>query len=68
MKMRFLQAVWSLRPNAILMNTGFVNYRLIHLAGRYYMNYQAAPVIYTMIIIAALLAGRRQYRRLQVGK
>ncbi len=67
-RMRFLQAVWSLRPNAILMNTGFVNYRLIHLAGRYYMNYQAAPVIYTMIIIAALLAGRRQYRRLQVGK
>lgn len=40
-----LQMIWSFRPNEILMNTGFVNYRLIHFAGRLFMNWQAAPVI-----------------------
>ncbi len=63
-----LQKIWMLRPNAVLMNTGFSNYRLIHLAGRLLMNYQAAPVIYFVISIIALLLGRRKYRRLQVGK
>ncbi len=62
-----IQKIWLLRPNAVLMNTGFSNYRLIHLAGRLFLNYQAAPVIYTVIIVAALLIGRRKYRKLQVG-
>ena len=62
-----VQKIWLLRPNAVLMNTGFSNYRLIHLAGRLFLNYQAAPVIYTVIIMAALLIGRWKYRRLQVG-
>ena len=62
-----IQKIWLLRPNAVLMNTGFSNYRLIHLAGRLFLNYQAAPVIYTLIIIASLLIGRLRYRRLQVG-
>ena len=62
-----IQKMWLLRPNAVLMNTGFSNYRLIHLAGRLFLNYQAAPVIYTLIIIASLLIGRLRYRRLQVG-
>lgn len=65
---RILQDLWSLRPNAILMNTGFVNYRLLHLAGRLFMTYQAAPVIYVLISAAAMLIGRQRYRRLQVGK
>ena len=38
---RVLQKVWNLRPNAILMNSGFSNYRLIHLAGRFFLNYHA---------------------------
>ena len=63
-----IQKIWLLRPNAVLMNTGFSNYRLIHLAGGLFLNYQAAPVIYAVISIAALLIGRRKYRRLQVGK
>ena len=62
-----LQKIWLLRPNAVLMNTGFSNYRLIHLAGRLFLNYQAAPVIYTVITVAAVLFGRRKYRKLQVG-
>jgi len=62
-----IQKMWLLRPNAVLMNTGFSNYRLIHLAGRLFLNYQAAPVIYIVIIMAALLIGRWKYRRLQVG-
>ena len=62
-----IQKIWLLRPNAVLMNTGFSNYRLIHLAGRMFLNYQAAPVIYAAIIMAALLIGRWKYRRLQVG-
>ena len=62
-----IQKIWLLRPNAVLMNTGFTNYRLTHLAGRLFLNFQAAPVIYTVIIVAALLIGRRKYRRLQVG-
>ncbi len=66
-RMRLLQTFWSLRPNAILMNTGFVNYRLLHVAGRFFLNYQAAPAVYTVIIIAALFLGRRRYRRLEVG-
>ena len=61
-----LQMIWSLRPNEILMNTGFVNYRLIHIAGRLFMSYQAAPVIYTVIVAAAFGIGRWKYRRLQV--
>lgn len=60
-----LQKIWLLRPNAILMNSGFSNYRLIHLAGRRFLNYQAAPVLYAMIVIAALLIGLRKYKRLQ---
>ncbi len=67
-RFRLLQAIWSLRPNAILMNTGFVNYRLIRLAGRLFLNYQAAPVIYIVIAIAAMVIGRMRYSRLQVGK
>lgn len=66
-RFRLLQAVWNLRPNAILMNTGFVNYRLIRLAGRLFQNYQAAPAAYMIIAIAAMLAGRWRYRSLQVG-
>jgi hypothetical protein len=50
------------------MNTGFVNYRLIRLAGKFFMNYQAAPVIYIAIAAAAFVIGRWQYKRLQVGK
>jgi hypothetical protein len=50
------------------MNSGFSNYRLIHLAGRQFLNYQAASVLYAMIVIAALLIGQRRYKRLQVGK
>ncbi len=65
---RVLQKIWALRPNAILMNSGFSNYRLIHLAGRVFMNYQAAPVIYAVIITAAVLTGRNKYKKLQVGK
>ena len=65
---RLLQKIWMLRPNAILMNSGFSNYRLIHLAGRLFLNYQAAPVIYAVIITAAVLMGRRKYKKLQVGK
>ena len=67
-RLRLLQAIWSLRPNAILMNTGFVNYRLIRVAGRLFLNYQAAPVIYIIIAAAAMLIGRGVYSRLQVGK
>ena len=63
-----LQTIWNLRPNAILMNTGFVNYRLIHLGGGLFPSYQAAPVIYVVIAVAALLIGRVRYGRLQVGK
>lgn len=63
-----LQKMWSLRPNAILMNSGFSNYRLLHVAGRLFLNYEAAPVIYSAIVIAALLIGRRRYHRLQAGK
>ena len=67
-RLRLLQAIWSLRPNAILMNTGFVNYRLIHVAGRLFLNYQAAPIIYIIIAAAAMLFGKNVYSRLQVGK
>ena len=67
-KFGVLQKIWTLRPNAVLMNTGFSNYRLIHLAGGLFMNYQTAPVIYAVISIAALMIGRRKYRRLQVGR
>jgi len=66
-KFGVLQKIWTLRPNAVLMNTGFSNYRLIHLAGGLFMNYQTAPVIYAVISIAALMIGRRKYRRMQVG-
>ena len=50
------------------MNTGFVNYRLIRVAGRLFLNYQAAPAIYIIIAVAAMLIGRGVYSRLQVGK
>ena len=66
-RFRLLRALWSLRPNAILMNTGFVNYRLIRLAGKFFMNYQAAPVIYIAIAVIAFLIGLSKYKRLQVG-
>ncbi len=62
-----LQRIWLLRPNAVLMNTGFSNYRLIHLAGRLFFNYQAALIIYALISITALLIGRKKYHKLQVG-
>lgn len=65
---KLIQRIWSLRPNAVLMNSGFSNYRLLHLAGRLLMNYQAAPALYTVIVIAALLIGRWKYKSLQVGK
>ena len=67
-RFRLLQAVWSLRPNAVLMNTGFVNYRLLRLAGHLFQNYQAAPAIYVLLAFAAFMIGRRKYRKLQVGK
>jgi|GEM_PF-5942094 len=64
---RLLQTIWSLRPNAVLMNTGFVNYRLIRLPGCLLLNYQAAPEIYVIISFAVFAIGRWKYRRLQVG-
>lgn len=67
-RFRLLEMIWSLRPNAILMNTGFVNYRLLHLGRDFFMNYQAAPVAYVGIAAAAFVAGRWRYRKLQVGK
>ena len=67
-RLRFPQKIWSLRPNAVLMNTGFSNYRLFRFAGRPLLNYQAAPVLYAALILAALFIGRRKYRGLQVGK
>ena len=63
-----LQKIWSLRPNAVLMNTGYTNYMLYHLAGRLFLNYQAAPVVYVVVMIATLIIGRWKYGRLQVGK
>lgn len=66
-RFRLLRTIWSLRPNAILMNTGFANYRLIHAAGRFFMSHQAAPVIYAVIAAGAFLIGRWRYRSLQVG-
>lgn len=66
-RFRLLQIIWSLRPNAVLMNTGFVNYRLFHLAGKLFLNIQAAPVIYILIASAAFAIGDWKYRRLQVG-
>ena len=66
-KLRLLQKIWSLRPNAVLMNTGFSNFRLFHLAGVILFNYQAAPILYTLIITAAYLSGKRIYKELQVG-
>lgn len=66
-KFGMLQKIWLLRPNAVMMNTGFSNYRLIHCAGRLFLNYQAAPIIYALICIIALLVGNRKYRRFQVG-
>ena len=65
---KLIQKIWSLRPNAIFMNSGFYNYRLFHLADKYLLSYQAAPVVYFAIVIAALLAGRQIYCRLQIGK
>ena len=65
---KLIQRIWSFRPNAVLMNSGFSNYRLLNLAGRLLMNYQAAPALYTVIVIAALLIGRWKYKSLQVGK
>lgn len=67
-RFRLLKMIWSLRPNAILMNTGFVNYRLLHMGRDFFMNYQAAPVAYVGIAAAAFVAGRWGYRKLQVGK
>lgn len=66
-KNELLQKIWSLRPNAVLMNTGYTNYKLYHLAGRLFLNYQAAPVVYAVIMIATLIIGRWKYDRLQVG-
>ena len=66
-KVSLLQKIWSLRPNAGLMNMGFSNYRLIHIAGGYLLNYQTAPVLYAVIIITVLLAGWKRYHRFQVG-
>lgn len=62
-----LQKIWLLRPNVVLMNSGFSNYRLIHLAGRQLLNFQAAPVLYAVIVIAALMVGQRKYKGLQIG-
>ncbi len=67
-RLRLLQMIWSLRPNAVLMNTGFVNYRLVSIAGRLFLNYQAAPAAYIVIAAAAFLIGRYKYLRLQVGR
>ena len=67
-RFRLLQKIWSLRPNAVLMNTGFSNYRLFHIAGRMFLNYRMAPMVYVVIIVLALLIGRRKYSGLQVGK
>ena len=64
----FLKKIWLLRPNAILMNSGFSNFRLIHLAGRLLLTYQAAPILYVLVVIAAVLLGRWKYYRLQVGE
>ena len=66
-RFRPIQKIWLLRPNAVLMNTGFSNYRLFRLAGRSFLNYQAAPVVYVVIILASLLIGRRCYKRLECG-
>ena len=63
-----LQKIWLLRPNAVLMNTGFSNFRLFHLAGKFFLNYQAAPVFYVIIVFVAFLFGKRKYKMLQVGK
>lgn len=67
-KYQTAQKIWALRPNAVLMNTGFSNYRLIRLAGHVLLNYQAAPLLYAFITAAALILGGIRYRRLQVGK
>ena len=66
-RLRLLQKIWSLRPNAVLMNTGFSNFRLFHLAGKFFLNYQAAPVFYVIIVFVAFLFGKRKYKMLQVG-
>ncbi len=66
-RLKLLEALWSLRPNAILMNTGFVNYRLIRLGGRFFLNFEAAPMLYLAVVIAALLIGRLRYRRLKIS-
>ena len=67
-RFRLLETIWALRPNAVLMNTGFVNYRLIRLAGRFFMSYQAAAVIYVAVAAAAFAAGGRRYLGLRVGE
>ena len=44
------------------MNSGFSNYRLIHLAGRRFLNYQAAPVLYANIRDCRLIEERFRAR------
>ena len=46
----------------------FSNFRLFHLAGKFFLNYQAAPVFYVIIVFVAFLFGKRKYKMLQVGK
>ena len=63
-----LKTIWSLRPGAVLMNTGSSNLRLVSVGGWLLSNLEAAPVCYLALSCLFLWLGRRCYLRLQVGR
>lgn len=64
---RILSRILGLMPAKIMRANGWADLRLVKMFGTYFMSYQFAPCLYTVVIIIMIFAGKRIYEHFQVS-
>ncbi|MDE5864961.1 MAG: ABC transporter permease [Lachnospiraceae bacterium] len=64
---RFLSQIWNFFPlNILKLDAGFVDVRLVSLFGLKLTSWQFAPILYVVLAVVLVLAGKKVYCRYQV--
>lgn len=64
---RYLSQILCMEPSVMINNIG-IEYRLVHIGGKYFMSHQIVPVFYIIVCMVVFFAGKRVYLKYQVGK
>ena len=63
---RIASQIYDLFPTNLLASWELCDNRLIHVLGKYFTNYQIAPIAYLILIVFLTVAGKFIYQKYQV--